>query len=281
MKVFSKITDTSEYVLSLKKQGLILGFVPTMGALHSGHLSLIEKSCRENNQTACSIFINPIQFNNKEDFEKYPVQFEKDIEMLRQSGCDLVFIPSVAEMYPQPSTDVYDFGMLGKVMEGEFREGHFNGVAIVVKKLLDIIQPERAYFGEKDFQQLQIIKHLVKTKHISVEIIPCPIIRENDGLAMSSRNVRLSHHEREIAPEIFRILQNCFSVIPEKSVAEVKSLFLSSISQFPEFRVDYFEIAVEETLQPVSSWLESKNVRLFVAVFLGNVRLIDNMKIIL
>jgi pantoate--beta-alanine ligase len=260
---------------------LSVGFVPTMGALHQGHLSLIEKACRENDKTVCSIFVNPIQFNNKDDFEKYPVQSEKDIEMLKNAGCDMVFVPSVNEMYPEPVTDLFDFGMLDKVMEGASREGHFNGVAIVVKKLLEIIEPDKAYFGEKDFQQLQIIKYLVKTNHLQAEIVSCPIIREPDGLAMSSRNIRLSALYREIAPQIYKTLMKCSNLAPSYTVQEVKSLFFSEISLFPEFRLDYFEIADETTLQPIINWTESKNPRAFVAVFLGNVRLIDNMKIIL
>jgi pantoate--beta-alanine ligase len=281
MKVFSKIKDANTYISSLKEQSLSLGFVPTMGALHNGHLSLIEKASRENDLTISSIFVNPIQFNNQEDFNKYPVQYTKDIEMLEEAGCDMVFIPSVAEMYPEPVNDKYDFGILDKVMEGASRAGHFNGVAIVVKKLLEIMQPDKAYFGEKDFQQLQIILHLVKTHNIPVEIIPCPIIREPDGLAMSSRNVRLSIEERKIAPQIYRTLLRCAEASSSLTVQQVKSLFLSEISLYPEFRLDYFEIAEESTLQPISSWQESKNPRAFVAVFLGNVRLIDNLKIIL
>ncbi len=281
MKVFSKITDTEAYISSLKEQALSLGFVPTMGALHKGHVSLIEKASRENDVTVSSIFVNPIQFNNQEDFDRYPVQFEKDIEMLERAGCHLVFIPSVAEMYPEPVNDTYDFGVLDKVMEGASRAGHFNGVAIVVKKLLQIMQPDKAYFGEKDFQQLQVIRYLVTTHNIPVEIIPCPIIREPDGLAMSSRNMRLTLEERKTAPLIYQTLLRCAEASSSLTVQQVKSLFLSEISLFPEFRLDYFEIAEESTLQPIHSWQESENPRAFVAVFLGNVRLIDNLKIIL
>jgi len=281
MKIFTKIIDVGDYIASLKKRQLSLGFVPTMGALHQGHLSLIEKASADNDISVCSIFINPIQFNNTEDFEKYPVQSEKDIEMLEKAGCDIVFIPSLNEMYPEPVKESYDFGMLDKVMEGEFREGHFNGVAVVVKKLLEIIKPDKAYFGEKDFQQLQIIRQLVKSNQLPVEIVPCPIVREADGLAMSSRNVRLSAEERKIAPAIYHSLKKCSKVNPGQTVEEVKSLFLSEISMYPEFRPDYFEIADESTLQPITNWSESANPRAFVALFLGKVRLIDNIKIIL
>lgn len=281
MKAYSSIIDLKDYLSSLKEKSLTLGFVPTMGALHQGHLSLIEKASQENDVVISSIFVNPIQFNNKEDFDKYPIQSEKDIEMLEKAGCDIVFAPSVAEMYPEPSKQVYDFGMFDKVMEGAFREGHFNGVAIVVKRLFDIVGPDKAYFGEKDFQQLQIIRHLVKTLHMSIEIVPCPIIREADGLAMSSRNMRLTEAERALAPLIYRALRECTQEMKGKSVTEIKAFFVSEMSKFPEFRLDYFEIAEETTVQPIKSLSESENPRAFVAVFLGNVRLIDNMKIIL
>jgi len=279
MIVLSKIPETRDYILSLKLKSLSIGFVPTMGALHQGHLSLIEKAALENDAVVSSVFVNPIQFNNQEDFNKYPVQSGRDIKMLKKAGCHMVFIPSVTEMYPEPVADVYDFGKLGKVMEGASRAGHFNGVAIVVKKLLDIMQPDNAYFGEKDFQQLQIIRELVKTNHIPVDIIPCPIIRESDGLAMSSRNVRLTESERQIAPQIHNALQKCSVSGNRLTVEQVKSFFESEIGRYPEFRLDYFEIADEDTLQPIKRWKDSEKPRAFVAVFLGNVRLIDNMKI--
>lgn len=281
MKVLSKIKEVEDYIAIQQHKSLSVGFVPTMGALHQGHLSLIEQASRENDITVCSIFVNPLQFNIKEDFEKYPIQSGKDIEMLEKTGCNMVFVPSVAEMYPGPIRQVYDFGKLENVMEGASREGHFNGVAIVVIRLFEITQPDRSYFGEKDFQQLQIIRHLVKTNNLSVEIVSCPIIREFDGLAMSSRNVRLTLEERKIAPHIFRSLTKCLELGSTRTVQQVKSMFLNEISIFPEFRIDYFEIADENTMQPISKWSESKNPRAFVAIFLGKVRLIDNIKIIL
>jgi pantoate--beta-alanine ligase len=281
MKVLTKIADVGNYIEILKQKSLSIGFVPTMGALHQGHLSLIEKSSHENDITLCSIFINPIQFNNKEDFDKYPVQSDRDIEMLEKAGCNMVFIPSVDEMYPEPITEVNDFGLLDNFMEGAFRKGHFNGVGIVVKRLFEITEPDKAYFGEKDFQQLQILRHLVKTNNLPVEIVSCPIIRETDGLAMSSRNVRLTSEERKIAPQIYRALNMCSELGSTRTVQQVKSIFLNEISAFPEFQIDYFEIADEATLQPITNWSESKNPRAFVAIFLGNVRLIDNIKIIL
>ncbi|MEI6852134.1 MAG: pantoate--beta-alanine ligase [Bacteroidota bacterium] len=281
MKAYSSIIDLKNHLASLKEKSLTLGFVPTMGALHQGHISLIEKASQENDIVICSIFVNPIQFNNKEDFEKYPIQSERDKEILKNAGCDIVFMPTAAEMYPEPPKHVYDFGRLDKVMEGAFREGHFNGVAIVVKRLFDIVRPDKAYFGEKDFQQLQIIRQMVKSEHMFIEIVSCPIIREADGLAMSSRNMRLTEEERALAPSIYRTLKICTQEMKGKNVTEIKAFFVSEMSKFPEFRLDYFEIAEEITLQPIKSLNESKNPRAFVAVFLGNIRLIDNMKIIL
>lgn len=281
MKVFFTIKELKDYYkLSLNKSESI-GFVPTMGALHSGHISLIEKSMLENDLTVCSIFVNPIQFDNREDFEKYPVQSKEDIELLNKTGCDVVFMPSVDEMYSEPVNIMFDFGILEKVMEGASREGHFNGVAIVVKKLFDIVRPTNAYFGEKDYQQLQIIQHMVRKDNIPVKIIDCPLIRERDGLAMSSRNLRLTSKERIIAPEIYRTLIKCSELSPTYTVQQLRKYFLKTISKHPDIKVDYFEIADEITLKPLSDWSDSENPRLFVAVYIGNVRLIDNMKIIL
>lgn len=281
MKVFSHIPDIKEFLHSQKKLNHSIGFVPTMGALHQGHLSLIERAKKENEVCTCSIFVNPIQFNNPEDLTRYPIQTDKDLNMLEKQGCDVVFCPDNNEMYPQPVTKKYDFGALEKVMEGASRPGHFNGVAIVVKRLFEIIEPDNAYFGEKDFQQLQIIRFLVKNEKIPVNIVPCPIIRDYDGLALSSRNALLSEHDRRIAPEIAAVLKECSTLAGELSVIELKAFVCTKISGFPEFRPDYFEIADEDTLQPVNSWADSKNIRAFIAVYLNKVRLIDNIRIIL
>jgi len=279
MQIFTKINDIKAAITLLKSKKIRIGFVPTMGALHNGHLSLISKANAENDITVCSIFVNPVQFNNTEDFEKYPVQNDKDIELLRYSGCEIVFIPTVKEMYPEPPNEKFNFGTLEDVMEGAFRPGHFNGVAIVVKKLFEIITPDSAYFGEKDFQQLMIIKSLVKQLNLHIEIVSCPIIRESDGLAMSSRNIRLTEHQRKIAPEIHALLKKCADHSMEFSLEQVKSEFVRSIEAIPEFRLDYFEIADEGNLQPISNWSDSDTPRAFVAIFMDKVRLIDNMKI--
>ena len=214
MNVYNFIVDIQRFVEEKHNLGLKVGFVPTMGALHEGHLSLINRAKKDNDIVVSSVFVNPIQFNNPTDLEKYPRTPERDIEKLEQAGCDAVFMPSVDEMYPEKVEEHYDFGDLERVMEGACRPRHFNGVAIVVRKLFEIVTPDRAYFGEKDFQQLAIIKKMVQNLNMNLEIVPCPIIRENDGLAMSSRNVRLNETERAIAPQIFATLNDATSIIP-------------------------------------------------------------------
>jgi len=259
-----------------RAMGKSIGFVPTMGALHQGHLDLVRRARSDNDLAGCSIFVNPIQFNNPEDLEKYPRTLENDLQLLEQTGCDLVFIPSVEEMYPGPVMEKYDFGDLERVMEGEHRPGHFNGVAIIVKKLFDIFQPDKAYFGEKDFQQLRIIQALVRMEKIPVEIIPCPTVRESDGLAMSSRNRRLTPEERLRAPEIYNTLVLARELVNIVPVSEVRKLSIARLES-KGFRVDYFEIADIESLQPSNTWETNGGMIACVAAFLGKVRLIDNM----
>lgn len=278
MKVFKKIKETKDYLADISERNLSVGFVPTMGALHKGHISLVESSKRENDITVSSIFVNPIQFNNKSDFEKYPITIEKDIEALEAAGCDILFNPSVAEMYPHPVNEHYEFGEIERVMEGAMRPGHFSGVAIVVKRLFEVINPKRAYFGEKDFQQLLIIKSLAKQLGLPVEIVPCPIIREPDGLAMSSRNMRLSAVQRAVAPEIFRIISESVRLKDGKSVDETKKFVINEIEKFNEFRLEYFEISDSITLRPLTSWSSSLYPMGFIAVYLDDIRLIDNIK---
>jgi pantoate--beta-alanine ligase len=275
MIITHTIPETRTWLDEQVKAGKTSGFVPTMGALHRGHIELVRRSVRENDITGCSIFVNPIQFNNPEDLEKYPRTLEADLAMLEEAGCNLVFVPSVKEMYPAPVAEKYDFGPLGRVMEGAHRPGHFNGVAVVVKKLFDIFKPDRAYFGEKDFQQLAIIRALVHQKNIPLEIVPCPTVREADGLAMSSRNRRLTTEQRAVAPEIFRTLDLAADAAGIKSVAEVKQLACDRLTS-AGFVVDYFEIADAVSLQPVTAWDEAPEIIGCVAAFLGSVRLIDN-----
>lgn len=279
MKVFNFIVDIQRFVEEKRNEGLKIGFVPTMGALHEGHLSLINRAKKENDIVVCSVFVNPIQFNNPADLEKYPRTPEKDIEKLEQAGCDAVLMPSVEEMYPEKVEDHYDFGNLERVMEGACRPGHFNGVAIVVRKLFEIVTPNRAYFGEKDFQQLAIINKMVRDLNMNLEIVPCPIVRENDGLAMSSRNVRLNEKERAIAPKIFATLNDAISKKDSMSPAEMKSYALAKYSEIKEFDVEYVEITDEINLKSIENWNECEHARIFVALQLGPVRLIDNVRI--
>ena len=279
MEVFNFIVDIQRFVEEKHKLGLKVGFVPTMGALHEGHLSLINRAKNDNDIVVSSVFVNPIQFNNPTDLEKYPRTPELDIEKLKNAGCDAVFMPSVEEMYPEKVEDHYDFGDLERVMEGACRPGHFNGVAIVVRKLFEIVNPDKAYFGEKDFQQLAIIKKMVCNLNMGLEIVPCPIIRENDGLAMSSRNVRLNEEERSIAPKIFATLNDAVSKKDSMSPAEMREYALAKYAEIKEFDVEYVEITDEINLQSINNWNECEHARIFVALQLGPVRLIDNVRI--
>lgn len=270
------IAETQEIIKSKCSQGLTVGFVPTMGALHEGHLELVRKAAKENDFVVVSIFVNPIQFNNAEDLAKYPRTLDSDVLKLQDTGCQLVFAPSAEEMYPEPVTKSFDFGELDKVMEGKFRPGHFNGVAVVVEKLFEIITPHKAYFGEKDFQQLAIIKRMVSMQQLEIEIVPCPIIREPDGLAMSSRNARLTPEERLAAPLIYsslsEISENYSWFIPDG----VKQLLRGKIEENALFRVEYVEVVDTQTLQPFEDWNDAEHAIVCVAAFLGSVRLIDN-----
>ena len=279
MNVFNFIVDIQRFVEEKHNLGLKVGFVPTMGALHEGHLSLINRAKKENDIVVCSVFVNPIQFNNPADLEKYPRTPEKDIEKLEQAGCDAVFMPTAEEMYPNKEEDHYDFGDLERVMEGACRPGHFNGVAIVVRKLFEIVTPNKAYFGEKDFQQLAIINKMVSDLNMNIEIVPCPIIRENDGLAMSSRNVRLNEAERAIAPKIFATLNDSITKKDVMSPAEMKKYALTKYAEIKEFDVEYVEITDEINLKSLENWNECDHARIFVALQLGPVRLIDNVRI--
>jgi pantoate--beta-alanine ligase len=258
-------------------EGKTIGFVPTMGALHEGHLQLVKRSVAENDFTVVSIFVNPIQFNNKEDLEKYPRNLDADMLLLAETGCNLVFAPSADEMYPTPDNTTFDFGNLDKVMEGKFRPGHFNGVAVVVKKFFEIVSPDKAYFGEKDFQQLAIIRLMNKLLEMPVKIIGCPIVREPDGLAMSSRNTRLTPEERAVAPLIYKTLtetkENYSWFIPDG----IGQLVTGQIESEARMRVEYAEVVDTETLQPIKDWDNAPHAILCVAVFLGKVRLIDNI----
>lgn len=264
-----------EYRLQKKK----IGFVPTMGALHEGHISLVQKSVEETDATFVSIFVNPIQFNNPQDLQAYPRTIEADLALLEQAKCDVVFIPEVIDMYPEGSEikESYNFGDLEHVMEGKFRPGHFNGVAVVVKRLFELIPADIAYFGLKDFQQVAVIKALITKLNIPIKIEACTTIRENDGLAMSSRNTRLNSEERKQAVEISKALFASKNIAFKKSVDEVKKFVIDTINNVPLLSVEYFEIVQELTLQPISDWAEYDVAVGCIAVNIGNVRLIDNI----
>jgi len=271
------ISETKSAIQKQISEGKTIGFVPTMGALHEGHLVLVRRAASENDFVAVSIFVNPIQFNNPEDLEKYPRTLEEDLKKLEGTGCNLVFAPSVKEMYPEPDLTEFDFGQLDKVMEGKFRPGHFKGVAIVVKKLFEIVTPTKAYFGEKDFQQLAIIKKMVSMLQMAVEIVPCPIVRETDGLAMSSRNARLTSEERVEAPVIYKALSSIKENYSWFIPAGIKQLVTGEIQESPFFRVEYVDIVDTETLLPFHDWMDAEHAVVCVAAFIGNVRLIDNI----
>ena len=281
MITFSKIVDTQTFLYQQKTNGLKIGFVPTMGALHEGHLELMRRAKQENDILVASIFVNPIQFNNKEDLKKYPRNLNRDAELLKSVGCDVLFAPDTKEMYPEGQiSKSYDFGDIDHVMEGSSRPGHFNGVGVVVSRLFEICIPHNAYFGEKDFQQLAIIKKLVDIENTRVNIVPCAIVREADGLAMSSRNVRLTDHEREIAPFIYQTLKMAKSSKDTLCPKKMKAFVLENFIDKTEFNVEYFEIADDTNLQPVKQWNEEVGSLGFIAVKLGKVRLIDNIRII-
>jgi len=277
MKIFTTIPEISNYVSQQKQAGHSIGFVPTMGALHQGHISLIEQAKNENDLVGCSIFVNPIQFNKQEDLEKYPRTFEEDAKKLTAVGCDFLFNPSVDEMYPGPVTEKYDFGFLDTVMEGAHRPGHFNGVAVVVRKLFDIFKPEKAYFGMKDYQQLCVIRAMTESLKLTVEIVPCPTVRESDGLAMSSRNVRLSAEARKIAPEIYHILTQAKQKYPSMSASEIENWAIQEFAKFDEFNLEYFKITDSKSLRSFGQWTEVETAIACTAVFLDGVRLIDNL----
>lgn len=272
--------EISAAVAELRRQNKTLGFVPTMGALHNGHLSLVKKSMSENDCTAVSIFVNPTQFNNKHDLQTYPRTVDADVKLLEETGADIAFVPSVETMYPEGLdnvTESYDFGFIGQVMEGAARPGHFNGVGIVVHRLFDLVKPDRAYFGMKDFQQIAIIREMVRQCNINIEIIPCPIVREDDGLALSSRNTRLNEEQRRQAVQISQTLFKAVGLVGEKSVDEVKEFVVSTVNSVPLLDVEYFEIVDGYSLQTISSWNEAEWVVGCITVNVGDVRLIDNI----
>ncbi len=276
MDIVVKAEQVRALVEDYKKKGLSVGFVPTMGALHQGHLSLVNEAGSKADVVVVSIFVNPTQFNNPEDLEKYPRTIEADRALLENTACNILYYPSVEEVYPEEDTRQFDFGSLDKVMEGKFRPGHFNGVAQVVSRFFELIHPDKAFFGEKDFQQLAIIKEMTKQLQFGIEIVPCTIIREDDGLAMSSRNQLLLKEYREVAPVISQVLFESKALINSKNPKEVINFVTEKINKTNLLEVEYFEIVSGDSLQPVLDWSEDYIVGC-IAVYADKVRLIDNL----
>ena len=278
MIIVHTINELKASLTEVRKAKKTIGFVPTMGALHDGHISLAKQCKRENDVCVVSIFVNPTQFNDKTDLQAYPRTLEKDCRILEPAGCDYVFAPSDNEMYPEPDTRIFSLGAVAEVMEGESRPGHFNGVAQIVSKLFDAVEPDNAYFGEKDFQQIAVIRAMVKQLNMPVRLVACPIIREADGLAMSSRNVRLTPEQRHFAPTIARTLKESRTFAPSKSVHELENWVVKTLNQTPFMRVEYYKIVDSETLQPIKEWKDAPTAIGCIAVYCGTVRLIDNIK---
>ena len=274
-----RVHTVKELQSELRQQGsgTLVGFVPTMGALHEGHLSLVRRAVAENDVVVVSIFVNPTQFNDPKDLDRYPRTLEADLALLQPTGCTLVFAPAVQEVYPEPDTRKFNFGSLETVMEGRFRPGHFNGVAQVVSRLFDLVKPNKAYFGQKDFQQIAIVKNMVKQLQLPIEIVPCDIVREDSGLALSSRNRLLSDKQKAGAVEISQTLFQAKELCKQKTVQETTQWVIQKINQNPLLDVEYFEIVDDERLQPVKNWNEQNTKVGCIAVFCGKVRLIDNV----
>lgn len=248
-----------------------------MGALHEGHKSLVDRCRKENDVVVVSVFVNPTQFNNKEDLRTYPRTEEADKALLEAAGCDVVFMPSVEEVYPEPDTRVFNLGPVAEVMEGPMRPGHFNGVAQIVSKLFMMVEPDRAYFGEKDFQQIAVIREMVRQEGFKLEIVPCPIVREADGLAKSSRNVRLTPENRAVAPNIYRLLSESLDFAKSHTVEETIKFVTTGINAYDAMEVEYYQIVDGITMQPISAWTDTRYAVGCITVYCGDVRLIDNI----
>ena len=277
MKVVNTVAELNAALAPLKREGI--GFVPTMGALHAGHRSLVERARRENDTVVVSVFVNPTQFNDKNDLKNYPRTPEADCAILEAAGADIVFMPTVEDIYPEPDTRQFDFGLVDKVMEGATRPGHFNGVAQVVSRLFALVNPARAYFGEKDFQQIAVIKAMVEQLAIDIEIVECVIVRGDDGLALSSRNELLTPEHRAAAPHIYATISQCASKMETMSPAELTDWVVSTIDENPLLKTIYFEAVDARTMQRVEKWSDSERIQGCCAVQAGNIRLIDNIRI--
>ncbi|MDE6341914.1 MAG: pantoate--beta-alanine ligase [Muribaculaceae bacterium] len=280
MQIIRSVADLDAFVGRALQQGKTIGLVPTMGALHAGHISLVERAVKENDVTLVSVFVNPTQFNNPDDLATYPRKEEDDFRMLAEAGATAVFAPSVEEMYPEgtQSDHQFELGTAAEVMEGKFRPGHFQGVAQVVSRLFRLCRPTRAYFGEKDFQQIAVIRNMVASEHIDVEIVPVPIKRADDGLALSSRNALLTPEQRKVAPEIHAALKYSVEYAKDHSVRATHDTVVERINAVPHMEVEYYEIVDGRTLLPVEEWSESPDIVGCITVYCGKVRLIDNIR---
>ena len=281
MQIFTSNSSLNNYLAQFRAKNCTIGFVPTMGALHDGHLSLMQNSILENTLTVVSIFVNPTQFNNPEDLKKYPRNLDADVKKIEKlSNNILIYAPTVADIYgDKVSSQKFKFGGLEHQMEGKFRQGHFDGVGTVVKALFEIVKPNKAYFGEKDFQQLQIIKKLVSLKKFPIEIVECPIYREKNGLAMSSRNERLSKSERDSAAIIFETLHKVKHVFSKKNISFLKEMVKNTFDSQPEIELEYFEIANVKNLKSVQRRNKNQKYRAFIAVMINGIRLIDTISL--
>lgn len=277
MITINSVSELRETVSKFRNEGKTIGLVPTMGALHEGHLSLVNRCRKENDVVVVSVFVNPTQFNNKEDLRTYPRTEEADRALLESAGCDIAFMPTVEEIYPEPDTRVFALGRVAEVMEGAMRPGHFNGVAQIVSKLFMFVEPDRAYFGEKDFQQIAVIRSMVKNEGFKLEIVPCPIVREADGLAKSSRNVRLTPEMRKVAPNIARILNESKEYAKSHTVGETEKYVVDAINSYDGMEIEYYQIVDGISLEHLTSWDETGYAVGCVTVYCGDVRLIDNI----
>jgi len=277
MQVFTTIKDLNSTLNVLIKMGKTIGFVPTMGALHDGHISLINYSKQQCDLAVCSIFVNPTQFNNLDDLDKYPKTPDKDKHLLELAGCDFLYIPNIEDIYPEKDNRIFDFGFLDTVLEGALRPGHFNGVGQVVSVLLANICPHKAFFGSKDYQQVMVVKELVKQLNLPVEIISCPILREIDGLAMSSRNIRLNDQERIIASLIPKMMVQASIIVKTQGINESKQFVEDITSKVTNMKLDYFEVCNSLSLKKLDFYEIDSPTILLIALFVGKIRLIDNL----
>ena len=280
MKLIHTIGDLRQALAEARAKGEKIGLVPTMGALHAGHASLVRRSVEENGLTVVSVFLNPTQFNDKKDLERYPRTLEADCVLLEQVGADIVFAPSVEEMYPEPDTRRFSYPPVDTVMEGAFRPGHFNGVCQIVSKLFAAVEPDRAYFGEKDFQQIAVVRAMVKDLGFGVEIVPCPVVREESGLAMSSRNTLLTDEERAVAATIYAVLSKSRNFASTHTLAETRRYVVDALNAIVGLEVEYYSIVDGDTLQELAHWADSDNIVGCITVFCGSkpIRLIDHIR---